>query len=145
MRAKILMVILILIFSWQTSVCLAQTTVLYRENEILIFDEPTAVLTHGETKELMKTMKSFRNEGKTILFITHKLEEIMEVSDRVTVMRKGQHIGTVETKNVNKNILSEMMVGRPVEMTLKKDKAKPGKTVLSVKNLTVAFLHSVRR
>ena len=111
---------------------------LYRDNEILIFDEPTAVLTHGETKELMKTMKSFRNEGKTILFITHKLDEIMEVSDRVTVMRKSQYIGTVETKNVNQNILSEMMVGRPVEMTLKKNKAKPGNTVLSVKNLTVA-------
>ena len=111
---------------------------LYRENEILIFDEPTAVLTHGETKELMKTMKSFSNEGKTILFITHKLDEIMEISDRVTVMRKGQYVGTVETKDVNQNILSEMMVGRPVEMTLKKEKSKPGKSVLSVKGLTVA-------
>lgn len=111
---------------------------LYRDNEILIFDEPTAVLTHNETKELMKTMKSFRNEGKTILFITHKLDEIMEVSDRVTVMRKGQYVGTVETKDVNKNILSEMMVGRPVEMTLRKKKVNTGNSVLSVKNLTVA-------
>ena len=111
---------------------------LYRDNEILIFDEPTAVLTLSETKDLMKTMKSFRSEGKTILFITHKLDEIMEVSDRVTVMRKGQYVGTVETKDVDPNTLSKMMVGRPVEMTLKKKKAKIGKTVLSVKNLTVA-------
>lgn len=111
---------------------------LYRENEILIFDEPTAVLTHNETEELMKTMDSFRKEGKTILFITHKLDEIMAVSDRVTVMRKGKYVGTVNTKDVDKNILSEMMVGRPVEMTVKKEKPKIGKEVLSVKNLTVA-------
>ena len=111
---------------------------LYRENEILIFDEPTAVLTHGETLELMNTMRSFAAEGKTILFITHKLDEIMAVSSRVTVMRKGKYIGTVNTKDVDKHILSEMMVGRPVQMTVNKSEAKVGKTVLEVSNLTVA-------
>lgn len=111
---------------------------LYRENEILIFDEPTAVLTHSETLELMNTMRSFAAEGKTILFITHKLDEIMAVSDRVTVMRKGKYIGTVNTKDVDKHILSEMMVGRPVEMAVSKKKNKEGKAVLEVRNLTVA-------
>ena len=110
---------------------------LYRENEILIFDEPTAVLTHGEALELMNTMRSFAAEGKTILFITHKLDEIMAVSNRVTVMRKGKYVGTVETKDVDKNILSEMMVGRPVEMKVSKSEARVGKTVLKAERLTV--------
>lgn len=111
---------------------------LYRKNEVLIFDEPTAVLTHGETLELMNTMRSFAKEGKTILFITHKLDEIMAVADRVTVMRKGRYIGTVRTKDVDKNILSEMMVGRPVQMKLSKTPSEPGKEILKVKNLTVS-------
>lgn len=114
---------------------------LYRENEILIFDEPTAVLTHGEILQLMETMRFFSNEGKTILFITHKLSEIMAVCDRVTVMRKGKCVGTVNTKDVDENILSEMMVGRPIEMKAKKTPPKVGKVVLSVKNLTVASEH----
>ena len=71
---------------------------LYRDNEILIFDEPTAVLTPQEIEELMATMKEFAREGKSILFISHKLNEIMEVSDRVSVLRKGKYIGTVNTK-----------------------------------------------
>ena len=115
---------------------------LYRENEILIFDEPTAVLTHGETLELMNTMRSFAAEGKTILFITHKLDEIMAVSHRVTVMRKGRYIGTAETKDVDKHMLSEMMVGRPVEMKVSKNEAKTGKTVLKAEKLTVASEHN---
>ena len=110
---------------------------LYRDNEILIFDEPTAVLTPQEIDELMATMKEFAREGKSILFITHKLNEIMAVADRVTVLRKGKYIGTVETKDTDKQALSNMMVGRPVQLEVSKEPAKPGETVLSVKELTV--------
>src|SRR5574344_1822025 len=84
---------------------------LYRDNEILIFDEPTAVLTPQEIKELMATMREFAKEGKSILFISHKLNEIMAVADRVTVLRKGKCVGTVETKDTDKQSLSNMMVG----------------------------------
>ena len=75
---------------------------LYRDNDILIFDEPTAVLTPQEIDELMEIMRGFAREGKSILFITHKLNEIMAVSDRVTVLHKGKCIGTVNTKDVTK-------------------------------------------
>ena len=110
---------------------------LYRDNEILIFDEPTAVLTPQEIDELMETMRGFAREGKSILFISHKLNEIMAVSDRVTVLRKGRCIGTVNTKDTNKQALSNMMVGRPVQLEVVKSPAKPGETVLSVSGLTV--------
>ena len=105
---------------------------LYRDNDILIFDEPTAVLTPQEIDELMAIMKSFASEGKSIIFITHKLNEIMAVSDRVTVLRKGKYVGTVETKNTTKQELSTMMVGRPVQLEVEKTQAKPGKDVLKV-------------
>ncbi len=111
---------------------------LYRDNEILIFDEPTAVLTPQEIDELMATMKGFAKEGKSILFITHKLNEIMAVADRVTVLRKGKYIGTVETKNTNKQDLSTMMVGRPVQLEVDKTPAKPGEEVLRIENMCVA-------
>lgn len=110
---------------------------LYRDNEILIFDEPTAVLTPQEIDELMEIMRGFAREGKSILFITHKLNEIMAVSDRVTVLRKGKYVGTVETKSTNKQELSNMMVGRPVQLEIIKDDAEPGETVLKVEGLTV--------
>ena len=110
---------------------------LYRDNEILIFDEPTAVLTPQEIDELMEIMRGFAKEGKSILFITHKLNEIMAVADRVTVLRKGKYVGTVETKDTNKQELSNMMVGRPVQLQVQKDAAKPGDAVLEVKGLTV--------
>ncbi len=110
---------------------------LYRENEILIFDEPTAVLTPQEIDELMNIMRSFKEEGKSILFITHKLNEIMAVSDRVTVLRKGKCIGTVNTADVTKQELSTMMVGRPVQLEVVKEQAQPKEVVLSVENLTV--------
>lgn len=110
---------------------------LYRENEILIFDEPTAVLTPQEIEELMNIMRSFKEEGKSILFITHKLNEIMAVSDRVTVLRKGKCIGTVNTADVTKQELSTMMVGRPVQLEVVKEPAQPKEVVLSVENLTV--------
>ncbi len=110
---------------------------LYRDNEILIFDEPTAVLTPQEIDELMGIMRSFAKEGKSILFITHKLNEIMAVADRCTVLRKGKCVGTVEVKDVDKVKLSRMMVGRDVEFVVSKDEAKPGKTVLEIEHLTV--------
>jgi len=110
---------------------------LYRDNEILIFDEPTAVLTPQEIEELMDIMRSFAKEGKSILFITHKLNEIMAVADRCTVLRKGKCVGTVDVKDTNKQELSHMMVGRDVEFVVSKDDAKPGETVLKVEHLTV--------
>ena len=101
---------------------------LYRDNEILIFDEPTAVLTPQEIDELMKIMKNLAAEGKSILFITHKLNEIMAVADRCSVLRKGKYIGTVEIKDTTKEELSEMMVGRQVKFEVDKDEAIPGET-----------------
>ncbi len=110
---------------------------LYRDNEILIFDEPTAVLTPQEIDELMEIMRGFAKEGKSILFITHKLNEIMAVADRVTVLRKGKCIGTVNVKDTNKQELSNMMVGRPVQLQVQKDEAKPGEVILDVQNLVM--------
>ncbi|WP_407398683.1 ABC transporter ATP-binding protein [Treponema sp.] len=111
---------------------------LYRDNDILIFDEPTAVLTPQEISELMKIMKSLAAEGKSILFITHKLNEIMETADRCSVLRKGKYIGTVNISETNAEELSQMMVGRPVSFKIDKSESKPGATVLEVKNLCVA-------
>lgn len=110
---------------------------LYRDNEILIFDEPTAVLTPQEIKELMQIMKNLAAEGKSILFITHKLNEIMEVADRCSVLCKGKYIGTVEIANTNKEELSRMMVGRYVKFTVDKAPAKPGEVVLDIQHLSV--------
>ena len=110
---------------------------LYRDNEILIFDEPTAVLTPQEIDDLMKIMKNLAAEGKSILFITHKLNEIMAVADRCSVLRKGKYIGTVEIKDTTKEELSEMMVGRQVKFEVDKDEAIPGDVVLDVDKLCV--------
>ena len=109
---------------------------LYRDNDILIFDEPTAVLTPQEIDELMKIMLNFKNEGKSIIFISHKLNEIKAVCDRCTVLRKGKYIGTVDAKTTSIEELSEMMVGRMVKLTVDKEEANPGSVVLEVKNLT---------
>ena len=111
---------------------------LYRDNEILIFDEPTAVLTPQEIDELMEIMRGFKKEGKSILFITHKLNEIMAVSDRCTVLRKGKCIGTVDIANTDKEELSRMMVGRDVQFAVDKKPSTPGETILDVKDLVVA-------
>jgi len=110
---------------------------LYRENEILIFDEPTAVLTPQEIDELMHIMKNLTAEGKSILFITHKLDEIKSIADRCTVLRKGKCIGTVDVASVSKEELSEMMVGRKVNLSVEKTDKEPGKTILKIENLTV--------
>ena len=111
---------------------------LYRENEILIFDEPTAVLTPQEIEELMQIMKNLAREGKSILFISHKLNEIMEVADRCTVLRKGKCVGTVNISDTSKAELSKMMVGRDVDFTVHKEEKKPGDVILDVKNVSVA-------
>ena len=110
---------------------------LYRDNEILIFDEPTAVLTPQEIDELMQIMKNLAAEGKSILFISHKLAEIMAVADRCTVLRKGKYIGTVETKNTTVEELSAMMVGRQVNFKVDKAPSQPGEVVLDVQHVTV--------
>ena len=111
---------------------------LYRENEILIFDEPTAVLTPQEIEELLQIMRGFAEEGKSILFITHKLNEIVQVADRCTVLRKGKYIGTVDVKDTTKEQLSKMMVGRDISFTVDKAPAEPKEVVLSVRDVTVA-------
>ena len=110
---------------------------LYRDNEILIFDEPTAVLTPQEIDELMEIMRNLAAEGKSILFISHKLNEIMAVADRCTVLRKGKYVGTVETKNTSVEELSAMMVGRNVNFHVEKKPADLGAVVLDVSHMTV--------
>ncbi len=110
---------------------------LYRDAEILIFDEPTAVLTPQEIKELMQIMKDLTKEGKSIILITHKLNEIKEVADRCSVLRKGKYIGTVDVKNTSVEKMAEMMVGREVNFVVEKDEAKPKDEVLKVSDLTV--------
>lgn len=118
---------------------------LYRENEILIFDEPTAVLTPQEIEELMKIMRGLAAEGKSILFITHKLNEIKEVADRCTVLRKGRLVGTIEVENTSKEEMSEMMVGRKIDFIIDKIEAKPGAPSLEVRSLYVSGKHKTKK
>ena len=110
---------------------------LYRDNEILIFDEPTAVLTPQEIDELMQIMRNLAAEGKSILFITHKLNEIMAVADRCSVLRKGKYIGTVNVADTTKEELSTMMVGHAVKFEVDKEPAQPKEAILEVENLCV--------
>ena len=110
---------------------------LYRDNEVLIFDEPTAVLTAAEIDELLNIMKNLIGEGKSIIFITHKLNEIKRAADRCTVLRKGKYIGTVEVAETSKEELSRMMVGRDVSFEVDKSPSNPGNVILEVKNLSV--------
>ncbi|GAV25075.1 ABC transporter ATP-binding protein [Carboxydothermus islandicus] len=111
--------------------------VLYRGAEILILDEPTAVLTPQEVKELFVNLRKLKQEGKTILFISHKLDEVLEISDRITVLRRGKVIGTVKASETSKKQLAEMMVGRPVLFRLEKPIVKTGDVILEVRNLKV--------
>ncbi|MDA2767844.1 ABC transporter ATP-binding protein [Bacillus cereus group sp. Bc010] len=115
---------------------------LYRGAEILIFDEPTAVLTHQEIHELIQIMKKLVQEGKSIILITHKLKEIMEVCDRCTIIRKGKGIGTVDVAETDEHKLAELMVGRQVNFKTEKIEAKPMEEVLSIANLIV---HDTRK
>ena len=110
---------------------------LYRENDILIFDEPTAVLTPQEIEELLKIMKNLANDGKSILFITHKLNEIKEVADRVSILRKGKYMGTYNVSEKTVEELSELMVGRKVSLTIDKKDITPTEPVLKVRDVTI--------
>jgi len=117
---------------------------LYRENEILIFDEPTAVLTPQEITELMQIMRELIKEGKSILFITHKLEEIKAVADRCTVLRLGRCVGTVNVKDVSVEQMSEMMVGRKVDLVVHKTPKTSGECVLQVEGLSMKTRSSTK-
>ncbi|WP_339321962.1 ABC transporter ATP-binding protein [Paenibacillus sp. FSL W8-0194] len=110
---------------------------LYRGADILIFDEPTAVLTPQEINDLMGIMKRLVEEGKSIILITHKLKEIMQISDNVTIIRRGKVIDTVKTSETNPNELAEKMVGRSVSFKVNKKPASPKQNVLEVQNLTM--------
>lgn len=109
--------------------------VLYRGADILILDEPTAVLTPQETQKLFAVLRKMRDNGKSIIIITHKLHEVLSISDRVAVMRKGEHIATVETANTNEAELVEMMVGKKVELNIERSEPKNSEPRLMVENL----------
>ena len=111
--------------------------ILYRESDILIFDEPTAVLTPQEIEELIAIIKGLAAEGKSIIFISHKLDEISKVADRVTILRRGKKIATLNVAETTKEEMSELMVGRKVSFTVEKEEQTPGDTVLEVQNLVM--------
>ena len=111
--------------------------VLYRGANILILDEPTAVLTPQEIEKLFKILKAMRDDGKSIIIITHKLNEVMEISDRVTILRKGKYIGTVDTEDIAEQQLTEMMVGKKVELQIKRAITNFDKPLLEIRDLTV--------
>ena len=110
---------------------------LYRHADILILDEPTAVLTPQETRDLFGVIRSLVAEGKTVIFITHKLREVMEISDRVTAMRDGKMVGTSDAKDTSPAELARMMVGREVLLRVEKPEAHPGNTILRIEGLEV--------
>ncbi len=118
---------------------------LYRHAEILILDEPTGVLTPAEADHLFRILRGLRDEGKTIILITHKLREIMEVTDTVSVMRRGEMTATVRTADTSPEQLAELMVGRKVLLRVDKKPATPGKTVLEVENLRISDDKGVER
>ncbi|MGB5559101.1 MAG: ABC transporter ATP-binding protein [Paracoccaceae bacterium] len=118
---------------------------LYRQAEILILDEPTGVLTPAEADHLFRILEGLKNEGKTIILITHKLREIMEATDTVSVMRRGEMTSTVKTSETSPEDLAERMVGRKVLLRVDKTPASPGKTVLQVKGLRVVDEDKVER
>ncbi len=118
---------------------------LYREANILILDEPTGVLTPAEADHLFRILENLRREGKTIILITHKLREIMEITDTVSVMRRGEMTATVKTSETSPEELAELMVGRKVLLRVDKVPATPGKVVLDVQNLTVTDEQDVQR
>ena len=125
---------------YQMSVSEKQTVeilkVLYKGADILILDEPTAVLTPQETDKLFKVIRKMRDDGKSIIIITHKLHEVLSLSDRVSVLRKGEYIGTVKTSETNESELTEMMVGKKIELNIKREDPVDPTLRLEVKNLT---------
>ncbi|ABV33243.1 MULTISPECIES: ABC transporter ATP-binding protein [Pseudothermotoga] len=117
---------------------------LYREAETLILDEPTAVLTPQESEELFEEIFELRDQGKTVIFISHKLEEVLRISDRITVMRKGKKIATLENKGINPEDLAKMMVGKSIVFQLEKSRIEPGRVVLSIEDLSLKSRRSDR-
>ncbi|MDH3308258.1 MAG: ATP-binding cassette domain-containing protein, partial [Acidimicrobiia bacterium] len=115
--------------------------VLFRDAEILVFDEPTAVLTPQEVDEFFGIIRNLKADGKGIVFITHKLKEVLEIADRIAVLRRGAVVGEADPKTASEQSLAELMVGRPVELTVSKEEAAPGDTVLEVRNLDVLNVH----
>lgn len=111
--------------------------VLARGSELIILDEPTAVLTPQETKELFLQLKLLKNSGYTIVFITHKIQEVLEICDRITVLRKGRTIDTIDVEGASPESISKLMVGRDILLDVEKKKSEPGETLLTVENLTV--------
>jgi len=118
---------------------------LYREANILILDEPTGVLTPAEADHLFRILRGLRDEGKTIILITHKLREIMDITDEVSVMRRGEMVATVQTAATSPTELAELMVGRKVLLRVEKTPAKPGAVVLQAEGLRVVDRHGVER
>ncbi len=110
---------------------------LYRGADLLILDEPTAVLTPQEADDLFDVMRSLKAQGKSIIFISHKLKEVLAIADRITVLRRGRVVGSADPKTATENELAAMMVGRAVTLTVDKDEAKPGAAVLSISDLVV--------
>ena len=109
--------------------------VLYRGADILILDEPTAVLTLQETKKLFDVLRRMRDDGKSVIIITHKLNEVLEVSDRITIMRKGEHVGTVDTKDATESMLTEMMVGKKISLDIERSLPENDSVRLSLSHL----------
>jgi simple sugar transport system ATP-binding protein len=118
---------------------------LYRKAEILILDEPTGVLTPAEAEHLFRILRNLKNEGKTIILITHKLREIMSITDTVSVMRQGEMTTTINTHDTNPQKLAEMMVGRKVLLEVNKKKATPGRTKFKLENLNFVDSKGVHR
>ena len=111
---------------------------LYRGVDLLILDEPTAVLTPQETDELFANLRTLREAGKTIVFISHKLDEVLEIADRITVLRRGKVVGEATPSTTSKEKLAEMMVGRPVLFQLEKPDVQLGESVLRLEGLWAA-------
>lgn len=118
--------------------------VLYRGADILILDEPTAVLTPQEAQKLFAVLRRMRDDGKSIIIITHKLHEVLSLSDRVVVLRKGEYIGTVETKETNETELTEMMVGKKISLNIDRSEPKNCETRLEVKNVSCVNREGVK-
>ena len=115
--------------------------VLFRDAEILVFDEPTAVLTPQEVEEFFGIIRNLKADGKGIIFITHKLKEVLEIADRIAVLRRGAVVGEADPKTATEKTLAEMMVGRPVVLTVDKEPAQPTDVVLEVRDLDVLNVH----
>jgi simple sugar transport system ATP-binding protein len=111
--------------------------ILYRGAKILVFDEPTAVLTPQEVDELFKTFREMKHQGKGIIFISHKLDEVLEIADQITVIRQGKVIKTLPHKEATKPLIAELMVGKPVFLEVEKQEKKPGDVILELKNVTM--------